>query len=251
VVSGEPAIEFVLYSEDRADADADFAALREVLLGMLGLVCPAVKTNHVRISPVQPVRKQRICGSYWKDRESAKAGAQQHRRELIRAVATELRLGRVVFFHVDADAVYRERERCAHLCEQWPRFRRDVGSVLARPGAAMFVIDEALILAMPFFEMESWAFANVDYLRGVLAQEHELAALSRWADALGELDEIADIKDLLTLSQEDKQALVRGRHGFPAQRLADAGKSYARTVERLRGSPVVARGLAEAAARAY
>jgi len=34
VVSVGPAIEFVLYSEDRADADADFALLREVLLGM-------------------------------------------------------------------------------------------------------------------------------------------------------------------------------------------------------------------------
>lgn len=251
MVSVGPAIEFVLYSEDRADADADFALLREVLLGMLRLVCPAVKTNHVRISPVQPVRKDRICGAYWKDRESARAGAQEHRRALIKAVATELRLGRVVFFHVDADAVYRDRERCAHMCEQWPRFRRDVGSVLARPGAATFEMDEALILAMPFFEMESWAFANVDYLRGVLAREHELTTLSRWAEDLGELDEIEDIKDLLTLSPGHKQALVQGRHGFPAQRLVDAGKSYARTVERLRDSPVVERGLAEAAARAY
>jgi len=176
---------------------------------------------------------------------------------LIRAVAAELSLGRVVFFHVDADTVYAARNRCENACVHWPRFQQDVERALQSGKGAVRDADErlrlgdALILAMPYFEMESWAFANVDALRGLLTREHELAALSRWADDLAALDEIADIKDLLTLSQTDKQTLVEGRRGFPGRALLAADKSYARTVERLRGSPVVVRGLAAAAQRPY
>lgn len=257
-MSTPAAIEFVLYSEDRADAERDFALLREVLFGMLKLVDPDVKTNHVRAMPVQPVNKQRICGSFWKVGKSSRdAGAQQIRRELIRAVAAELSLGRVVFFHVDADAVYAARGRCENAGVHWPRFQQDVeralqfGKTAERGAAGAPRLAEGLILAMPFYEMESWAFANVDYLRGVLTREHELAALSRWADDLAALDEIADIKDLLTLAPTDKQALVEGRKGFPGRALLAADKSYARTVERLQGSAVVVRGLAAAAQRPY
>lgn len=251
-------IEFVLYSEDRADAERDFSLLREVLFGMLKLVCPEVKTNHVQALPVRPVNKQRICGSFWKVGKSSRdAGAQQIRRELIRAVAAELSLGRVVFFHVDADAVYAARGRCENAGVHWPRFQQDVGRALLSGKAAVSGaaedprLAEALILAMPYFEMESWVFANVDCLRSILTREHDLAALSRWADDLAALDEIADIKDVLALPQADKQTLVEGRRGFPGRALLAVDKSYARTVERLRGSPVVMRGLAAAAQRPY
>lgn len=247
-MSQEPAIRFVLYSEDRADANEDFAVLRQVLLGMLRRVCAGVKTNHVRIEPVQPVREGRICGSYWKE-HAAKPGAQQHRRELIRDVVTALLRGRVVFFHVDADAVYSARERCEHLRSHWPRFQRDVRSVLA--GVGDDSLDEVLILAMPFYEMESWAFANVEYLRRVLRDPREAASLSRWEHDLRALDEIADIKDLIALSASQRREIVLEGHGFPVQALEKADQSYARTIERLRGSQVVMRGLAEAAARAF
>ncbi len=51
VSTTEPALTFVLYSEDRADADRDFEVLREVLLGMLQQICPELKTNHIRVEP--------------------------------------------------------------------------------------------------------------------------------------------------------------------------------------------------------
>lgn len=126
----DPALQFVLYSEDRADAVQGFAVLREVLYGMLRYLCPTVKTNHVRALPIEPTGATRICGSYWKERDSARPGAQEHRRQLIRAAATEIKLGRVVFFHVDADDVYTALGACANACVHWPRFRGDLATVL-------------------------------------------------------------------------------------------------------------------------
>lgn len=243
----DPALQFVLYSEDRADAGQDFAVLREVLLGMLRYVCPAVKTNHVRMLPIRPAGATRICGSFWKERDSARPGAQGHRRELIRAVATEIRLGRVVFFHIDADSVYAERDACAHACVHWPRFRGDVATVLGSVDG----IDAMLILAMPYYEMESWAFANVTRLRRTLSSSEDLEQVARWAADLRELDEIKDIKDILTIKDSDNLALFQAKHGFSAAALVSADKSYARTVERLKASKVVTEGLAASASRPF
>lgn len=242
----EPAISFVLYSEDGADARNDFAALREVLMGMLRHVCPAVKTNHVRVLPVS-VRAGRVSGSWWKQRDSGKPGAQALRRELIGAVATEIRLGRVVFFHVDADGVYRDRAACPSLCEHWPQFRKDVAAKLR----AADDVEQMLILAMPFYEMESWAFANVTHLRRVLSERGDLEKVARWSEDLRELDEIADIKDVLSIAGTHNHALLQTKNGFLPGALVAADKSYARTVERLAGSRVVMDGVAAAASRPY
>src|SRR5690606_38611614 len=97
--------------------------------------------------------------------------SQRLRRSLLRAVATELALGKVVFFHVDADVTWAERVRgCENLNEHWPRF---CGDVLARGSVSkheavprdLAALEQVLILAMPFFELESWAFANTRRLR--------------------------------------------------------------------------------------
>jgi hypothetical protein len=253
-----PAIEFVLYSEDRADANQDFTVLREILLGMLKHLRADLKTNHVRITPVQPVRRDRICGSYWK--VTAKAtdpGAQKHRRNLIRDIATAIRLGRVVFFHVDADVIWSRRDACEHACEHWPRLCRDVEAVLARhppsndPPGQPDPLEQALVLAMPFCEMESWAFANTSQLRRILIAQTDLAALSDWEADLARLDEIADIKDVLTIKHSHNVELVQLKNGFPVAMLAEIPGSYAATLDRLRRSEIVQRGLLDATDRPF
>jgi hypothetical protein len=226
-----PAIQFVLYSEDRADANQDFTVLREVLLGMLKHLRADIKTNHVRITPVQPVRKDRICGSYWK--VTAKAtdpGAQQSRRNLIRDVATAIRLGRVVFFHIDADVIWSRRDACKHACEHWPRLCRDVQAVLAQhtpsntPPGQPYPIEQALA---------------------------DIAILSDWEADLARLDEIDDIKDILTIRGSHNAELVQLKNGFPVAMLAELPGSYAATVDRLRHSEIVKRGLIDAAGRPF
>jgi len=253
-----PAIRFVLYSEDRADANDDFAVLREILLGMLKHLRPDIKTNHVAITPVQPVPKERVCGSYWKvTNKATDPGAQQFRRNLIRDVATAIHLGRVVFFHVDADAIWSRRDACEHACEHWPRFCRDVQAVLEQAAAAdkptseARLLDQALILAMPFYEMESWVFANTSRLRKLLVEPADIATLNEWEADPTCLDDIEDIKDVLTIHDSHNAELVQPKYGFPVALLAETSGSYAATLARLRHSAFVIRGLAEAAARAY
>lgn len=244
---------FALYSEDRADADRDFKVLKELLLGMLQQICPELKTNYIRTEPAQPARKERVCGSFWKAKPKAAAGAQEHRRRLIRDVATAVQLGHVVLFHVDADEVWASRARCVSACEHWPAFSRDVLAVLRYAGAPLDHddLEHAMIVAMPYSEIESWAFANVARLRGILSDPGDLAALAQWEHDLGRLDEIADIKEALSIRDGHTLELVQRRHGFPAAALIEVDKSYAAVVGRLRASSIVAQGLAEASARPY
>lgn len=108
VAAREPALRFALYSEDRGEQSPD--TLEHLLRGMLRLIAPAAKTNHLKFEPLLPP-ETKIHGNHWKTRDFAR-DAQRLRRKLIEAVATELALGRVVFFHVDADAVWAEVERC-------------------------------------------------------------------------------------------------------------------------------------------
>jgi len=65
-------------------------------------------------------RQERVSGSEWKSTPGAQRGAQERRRRLVRDVATALKRGRVVFFHVDADEVWERRARCPNVCEHWP-----------------------------------------------------------------------------------------------------------------------------------
>lgn len=251
--AAEPALTFVLYSEDRADADRDFAVIRELLLGMLRHICPELKTNHIRIEPTQPIRSERVCGSFWKTTPGAAPGAQELRRRLIRDVATALRLGRLVFFHVDADDVWAARSRCANACRHWPAFTKDVRTVLSHVGSRLDAgeTEHALILVMPFWEIESWAFANVVRLREILLTPDDLAALAKWEHNLAALDEIEDIKDKLSIRDSRTLELVQRKHDFPSAALIEADKSYAEVVKQLRRSPPVARGLADSVARDF
>ena len=249
----EPALMIALYSEDRTDADSDFAVLRELVYGMLQQVSPELKTNHVKLEPAQPARPERVCGSYWKVTDRAEAGAQERRRRLIRDVAAALRLGRVVVFHVDADEVWARRRQCANVQEHWPRFARDIQTTLHNAGYPVddLALKDILIEAIPFSEIESWAFANTVRLRELLSDPRDQALLETWEESPGLLDEIAGIKDVLTIRDAHNRDLVQRRRGFPAAALVAADKSYAAVVRRLRASSVVRRGVAEAAGRPF
>lgn len=212
-----------------------------------------MKTNHLRFEPVLPP-DTRISGNFWKSRETSR-DSQRLRRILLGALATELALGRIVFFHVDADATWTpsQKKGCENQ-EHWRRFCDDVLALwteskhgtVPRDQAAL---EQVLILAMPFFELESWAFANIRRLREILRDPKDLAALELWEGDLAALDEILAIKEVLTVRDAHNDELVK--HGFPAAALDEVGKSYSDTVARLRASEVVSRGPSEAASRPF
>jgi hypothetical protein len=159
----------------------------------------------------------------------------------------------VVFFHVDADDVWAARARCANACEHWPLFTEGVLAVLQGKGSSLDHegLEHAMILAMPHWEIESWAFANGSRLREILSEPKDLASLARWEEDLRQLDELADIKEALSIRDTRTLELVQRKHGFPAAALVAADKSYAAVVARLEASPIVTRGLADASARPY
>ncbi|MDC0718004.1 hypothetical protein [Nannocystis bainbridge] len=245
----EPAIRFVLYSEDRA-GDA-LQTLEHLLRGMLKHMEPALKSNHVLVEPVLPAQ-ERVSGSYWKSYD-----AQRLRRLLVGAVARALALGKIVFFHVDADAVWSGGWRgCEHLSEHWPRFCADVLRLLQASKSAtgpgdLTELERVLILAMPFYELESWAFTNFGHLGKIVTELTDNVTLVRWQTTAGCLDEIADIKDELKIGGTRNLELVQLKNGFPVAALVQARKSYFATMARLRSSEVVRRGLADAASRPY
>lgn len=249
----DPTLTVALYSEDRSDADGDFAVLRELVYGMLQQIVPDLKTNHVTLEPAQPVRKERISGSYWKVTNRGEAGAQERRRRLIRDVAAALRLGRVVVFHVDADEVWAARASCRNIGEHWPHFFRDVQTTLRNAGHVVKDVElgHILIEAVPFWEIESWTFANTARLREIVSKPQDAEMVATWEGDLRALDEIENIKDALSIGDAHNGDLVQRKRGFPAAALIAAGKSYAAVVRRLGASPVVLHGLTAAAARSF
>lgn len=223
-----------LYSEDRRAADRDFEPQREILLGMLGLVAP-FRDDAIETRPAQPIRAQRVCGSYWKKGKCANGPDKNKRRELIAHISDQLWKRRLVFFHIDADEIW-ERRRDAAFRQELEWFRRDIRQ-RARLGEKS--IDDWFIPAIPYYSFEAWAYANTTLLLERLGGASDLERIDAWLEELGTLDEITKIKDHLTITDSLSHELVRRERGFPCERLAAAGKSYADTVACLRRSPPI------------
>ncbi len=233
-MSGSAQLTIALYSEDRRAAERDFDALREVVLGMLDLLLGEPMTASIACEPAQPARKERVCGSYWKMSTGASGPDREKRTLLVGAIATALRRHKLVIFHIDADATWADRER-AEYHRHLERFTRDIRQ-LSGLGQQL---DHYFIPAVPFYEFESWAYANRPALLDLLTDDADLAAVEAWLDDLTKLDEIPDIKDKLSIEGRHSHDLVNRRRGFPAAELAAAGKSYAATLDRLRRSSAV------------
>lgn len=248
-----PALTFCLYSEDRSDANQGFRTIEAVLRGMLMLINPDTKSNHLRFEPTQTEPGRRICGSHWKVGGKAKTGGQHHRRLLIKDVATALARGRVVFFHVDGDMIWSAKDN-AEVWAHLDRLRTDLAgaAVQMKKGSRVDAarVAEAFIAAVPFYSIESWLYANIEHLRTLTVEPDERACIEGWASDLTQLDEVLKIKDVLP-SIRDRHNAELGRTRFPRRVLYDAGTSYASTVDRLRGSPVITDALMETAQRPY
>lgn len=244
---------FGLYSEDGGDSDRDFRAMERILRGMLRLVEPQHKEADITVEPTQPDRSQRVHGSFWKVNKSKDQGARHKRTLLLQHVATALSRDRIVFFHVDGDSAWAEQAQAA-VWADLDRFRKDLLTLLQRPGKKGTQLDQerlahAFIAAVPFHAIESWAYANTRALRTRTTNEKDLERIASWERDLGQLDEEQQVKTVLS---------VRDRHnfelfgpGFPARNLHETGKSYAHTVERLRGSPLICEALTRSAQRPW
>jgi hypothetical protein len=244
----KPALVCALYSEDLADARQKFGTLEQIVRDMLVFVEERVKTNHLKFSPVAPD----ISGTYWKVTTKSKdVGAQQKRRNLLRAIATELIRGRVMFFHVDGDDIWSKREG-AEVCAHLERFRRDLLTTGRQvPGSNLDerLLEHAFIELIPFYSIESWTYASFEHLRTLTRNATELELIAKWATDRRELDEHYKIKEALPsiLDQHNHELAQR----IPAAALHAIDKSYTATVERVRASDLIRAGLAETLQRPW
>lgn len=244
---------FGLYSEDGGDSDRDFRALERILCGMLRLVEPRYNPADITVEPTQPDRSQRAHGSFWKVRKSKRPGDQNKRRLLLQHVATALSRDRIVFFHVDGDTAWANQENAA-VWADLARFRKDLLALQQRPGKKGRQLDEerlthAFIAAVPFYAIESWAYANTRVLRTCTTKKTDHERIAAWEQDLGRLDEETQIKTVLSVRDRHNFALFDT--GFPARNLHETGKSYAHTVERLRGSLLIREALTHSAQRPW
>lgn len=254
-----PALVIQLYTEDRRDAVRGCETLKEVVRGLLVCIRPDLKTNHVELKPVQEAPERRVSGSFWKVTPGPKApGAHDRRTVLIQDIVTALRRGRIVLFHVDGDDRWLKDGQHAEVWQHLERLRRDLARIVFDPKvgrsplAPEVALEHVFMPVVPFYSMESWAYANTKLLREVLALPRDIEWLSRWEREPGSRDDVLKIKDeTLSIRDEMNEELVKRSRGFPCAALAELDKSYAGTMRRLAGSPQIQQGLAEAAGRPY
>lgn len=259
-----PALVIQLYTEDSRDTTRGCATLQEVVLGLLVHIRPDLKTNHVAMRPVHEAPERRVSGAYWKAKPQVSGpGAQDRRTLLIQDIVTALRRGHIVIFHVDGDDRWlvdgQHAEVWRHLARLCSDLKRSVfdPSLGRSPLSKEVALEHVFIPAVPFYSMESWAYANTGLLRALLDGSDpnyasDLGFIEQWEADPGQRDDTLRIKDeTLRVRDEMNEQLVKRSRGFPCAELVALGKSYAATRHRLAESPQIQRGLAEAAARPY
>ena len=187
-----PALVVQLYTEDKRDAERGCPVVREVVLGMLWQLRPDLKTNHVECKPVHTSPERRVSGSYWKvTPRAADPGAQARRITLIQDIVTALRRGHVVVFHVDGDDRWLKDGQHASVWRHLERLQRDLERSVFEPrlGRSPLSRDvelrQVFIPAVPFYSMESWAYANVKLLREQVLHSYREAAQGFSGDRAG------------------------------------------------------------------
>ena len=235
--STRPTLACALYSEDGSKQSED--TLRAVILGMCKHLEEGTKTQpkHLSFSTIG----RGITGSSWKSYGSRQRGAQEQYRTLIRAVATELKRSRVVFFHVDGDSKWSE-QRTASVWKSLQRFRRDLQAITQFP-------EHDFLEVVPFYSMESWLFANIRLLRTRVRTAEEHRYLDRWADDLAQLDEELKIKECLPSVRNHYNSQLAA--GIPCAQLKSVKTSYDDTLKRMRNSVRLIEGLRDSRSRPY
>ena len=253
-----PALTLQLYTEDRRDAERECITLRELVRGLLALLEPALKTNHLAFHPLHDSPERRVSGSIWKATTKAVTADQNKRRNLIQDIITALRRGHVVAFHVDGDAPYLKDGTHAEVWQHLERLQRDIARFVYDPKVGRdplsrdVPLTHVFVPVVPFYSIESWAYANTTLLRELLVDPKDLRYLADWTDNPGLREDVVQIKTKsLSIEDQQNEELIKTSRGFPREDLVKLGKSYADTRKRFADSPKIKAGLADAAARPY
>jgi hypothetical protein len=249
VVSAEAAgLSIVILTEDSGkDGRATVEALAR---RMLQLVVPGFGSHRVHFVPRDEREEEAMRGNVWK---TDGKNPQEHERRvrLLRYVARKLSLpDTFVLFHIDGDRTWSER----HTSENTAKFERlvraDLPQVADRGRAngprakarTLANVDppvlhlEHLLLICPFRSIEAWLYQNLRVAMDICGREHRgshVSALQAWEERREELDELPAPEKAVCLGKAFNLELAT--RGFPATEAYEVKKSFAESVDRLRG----------------
>lgn len=230
-----PRATLLLLTEDSGrDAHATHEA---VVRAMLRLVAPGHDAHAIAIEPANDAQRDAMRSNGW---DSTHAEDEPRRRSLVRSIATRLCQSNlhVVLFHYDGDRAWSDRASCPRH-EVFGR-RVVIPVTQLMPGRTAEQRARALarlVTIVPYYSVEAWLYQNTEVALRLCRQHHRgqhAAAITRWADDRGSLDEVHKPKAVSCLS--DKYNLALATEHFPAGEVFAAGRSFHAAVERLRES---------------
>lgn len=234
------------------------ATVERLARRMLDLVVPDFQSHRIRFVPRDPPEEEAMRGNIWKT--DGKNPVEHARRvRLRRYIVRWLSLpNSFVLFHIDGDRPWRERHTSENV-EKFQKFRVTLPQVAdrgrannprprvggaARNESVPELHLENLILICPFRSIEAWLYQNVRVALDICNREHKgahLAKLQLWEEQRTELDELLAPEEALCLGKMFNLELAT--RGFPAREAYDVKKSFADSVDRLRGCAAFVRAL--------
>lgn len=252
------AFEILLLTEDGSPRAP--ATWEPLLKRLLHLVDPALDTSRVVMTAPDEGMRAGMRSNTWRNRTS-----DPKTLALVRAIATALRNGRFVFFHIDGDSTWEKRAASKSATDFHEQIRSKVQTTLGwaeptprrrgrTPAApppddqvrrAQAAIDVERLMAMiPHYCLEAWLYQSLDAAVVECRRRHQEQHVSAWeafrADR-AQLDEIEKLPDTKCLGRTHNEVLAACLTNEVMLEVHARGKSLHAAVEQLRRSvPLIA-----------
>jgi hypothetical protein len=221
--------------------DGGHRVVRALVRHILRWLDPRHAAAAIDLEPDDEGAQEAVQSNLWKGKTSG-----GHRRvvEIARTVATKIMTPTgYVFIHIDADRRWSERHK--NPSENLRRYAQDIAllverhveDLLARQGrtADKSAVLSRLCLLAPYSMIESWLLQNTTTAKQ-LCHKHrrgrDVDKLDAWEKDRGLLDEIPNPKKATCLGAGMNFELASA--GFPASAVYAAGKSFAKSADRLK-----------------
>ena len=223
------------------DGEAGRAAVLALFKRLMGSISKGVPVDRL-VEPVKvPPNIAKLAQmNVWQGR--------QQQKEFIGGVAALLRDDCVVVWMFDADTVW-SKSGGGQKTQKMERARAALRALheQALPGDSLRgalvpeEVGDRVIVFHPTWELEAWLYQNIDGARGLLHSGHPKAAahhalLREWGTDPDSIEEIPDVKGLLSVKPEQYLALAEG---LPLKRVREAYRSLACAREAVHGCRLV------------
>lgn len=233
-------MEVIIYSEDRRDSEKELESLKTVLKKIFLIINNRTRTDLPELKPLNSGK--RINGSLWKAKKSKNLDVRRQRNLLITTIASELKLKKYIAFHVDGDDVWSKNNR-AEINTHKAIFIADVKQVISSYLSSLTALQVDEIVSnffyiVPFYSIESWAYANKDRLKEEILERKISTAEDKEIieTPIQDLDEIAQIKDKTSI-RDFKNFELFNDHRLPWDELYNVQKSFYSVVEEMKKNP--------------